>query len=105
MLYSIVFCFVVKNIADQENICHAGMLGMNGLSFDNVNPLTLRAAKRGLTIWKYSYYKHTFLETFEGGMLITSQTRTQFQIFCDFLLFKRYFQKYESSRQHLLEKL
>ena len=52
-----------------------------------LNPITLRAAKRGLTIWKYLNYKHIFLKTFEGGKIITSQTRTLLQIFCEFLLY------------------
>ena len=35
----------------------------------------------------YLTYKHIFLKTFEGEMLITSQTRTLLQIFCEFLLY------------------
>ena len=51
-----------------------------------VNPFTLRAAKEAWQIRKYFTYKSIFLTTFEGGMLIRSQTTTLLQIFYEILL-------------------
>ena len=54
-----------------------------------INPLTPRAAKRGLTILEIFNLQKKFLKTFEGDMLISSQTRTLLQIFCEFLLYSK----------------
>ena len=52
------------------------------LSRNCFNPLTLRAAKRGLTILEIFNLQKEFLKTFEGEMLISSQTTNPLQIFC-----------------------
>ena len=69
-------------------------------------PLTLRAAKTGLTILDFFFYKSVFRKIFEGEMSTRSQTTTLLQIFCELSLHSQViFQKYESSRRYFLEEL
>ena len=58
-------------------------------SWSGLNPLTLRAAKRGLTILEIFNVQNIFLKTFEGEMLITSQTTNLLQIFCENSLYSQ----------------
>ena len=56
----------------------------------HVNSLTLIAAKTGLTILEISnLQKHNLKKTFEGEMLIRSETTTLLQIFCEFSLYSQ----------------
>ena len=54
--------------------------------WDYINPLTLRPAKTGLTNLEIYYLQKHFLETYEGEMIIRSQTTTLLQIFCELSL-------------------
>ena len=54
-----------------------------------LNPLTSRAARRGLTILEVFNLQTHFLKNIEGEMLITSQKRTLLQIFCECLLYSK----------------
>ena len=47
----------------------------------------LTAAKTGLTILNIFFYQKHLKKIFEGEMLITSQTTTPLQIFCELLLY------------------
>ena len=71
-----------------------------------INPLTLRAAKTGLTILEISNLQTHFLENiWRRNVDHKPNKNSPSNILLSFALFKRYFQKYESSRRHFLEKL
>ena len=70
------------------------------------NPITLRAAKRGLTILEIFHLQKHFLENiWRRNVDHEPDKKSPSNILWIFALFKRYFQKYESSRWHFLEKL
>ena len=70
------------------------------------NPLTLRAAKIGLTILEILYLQKHFIENiWRRNVDHKPNKNSPSNILWLFALFKRYFQKYESSRRHFLEKL
>ena len=70
------------------------------------NPLALRAAKRGLTILEIFNLQTHFLENIKRRNVDhKSNKNSPSNILRIFALFKRYLQKYESSRRHFLEKL
>ena len=55
-----------------------------------LNPLTLRAAKTGLTILLIFFTKVFFSKIFEGEMFIRILPTTLLQIFCENLLYFQY---------------
>ena len=72
---------------------------------NNLNPFTLRAAKRGLTILEILYLQKHFIENIWRRNVDHKPNKdSPSNILWFFALFKRYFQKYESSRRHFLEK-
>ena len=74
--------------------------------FGRVNSLTLGAAKRGLTILDIFHLQRYFLENiWRRNVDHKPDKNSPSNILRIFALFKRYFQKYDSSRQHFLEKL
>ena len=71
-----------------------------------LNPLTLRAAKRGLTILEIFNLQTHFLENiWRRNVYHKPNKNSPSNISWIFALFKRYFQKYQNSRRHFLEKL
>ena len=71
-----------------------------------INPLTLRAAKRGLVILEISNLQtHNLENIWKRNVDHNSNKNSPSNILWIFALFKRYFQMYESSRRHFLEKL
>ena len=71
-----------------------------------LNPFTLRATKRGLTILEILYLQSHFLEIFLRRIVYQkSNNNSPSNNLWTFALFTSYFQKYESSRRHFLEEL
>ena len=74
--------------------------------YELVNPFTLRAAKRGLTILKIFQLQKHFLENIRRRNVDKKpNNESPSNILWTFALFTNYFQKYERSRQHHLQKL
>ena len=71
-----------------------------------INPFTLRAAKRGLTILEiFSLQKHFFENIWRRNVNQRLHNNSPSNILRTFALFPSYFQKYERSRRYFLEKL
>ena len=79
---------------------------LSSISMADLNPLTLRAAKRGLMILEIFNLQTHFLENiWRRNVDHKSNKNSPSNILWIFALFKRYFQRYENSRRHFLEKL
>ena len=91
----------------QSSFCHLQSSSHQcAPSFYMFNPLTLRAAKRGLTILEIFNLQTHFLENiWRRNVDHKPDKNSPSNILWIFALFKRYFQKYVSSRRHFLEKL
>ena len=71
----------------------------------SVNPLTLRAAKRGLTNLEIFYLQKYFLENNQRRIVDQKvNNNSPSNILWNFASFTSYFRKYESSRRYLLGK-
>ena len=82
----------------------AAMLSL--LQRAQINPLMLRAAKRGLMILNIFYIQKHFLENiWRRSVYQKPNNNSPSNYFWTFALFKSYFQKYERSRRYSLEKV
>ena len=71
-----------------------------------INPLTLRAAKTGLTILEIFYLQKHFLESiWRRNVDQKPNNNSPTNIMLTFALFPSYFQMYEGSRRYFLEYL
>ena len=88
-------CDEFQNVIHRNFILSQGKIFLSGRSklyglrthsfptYVHINPFTLRAAKRGLTILEIFPLQKHFLKTFEREMLIRRQTTNLHQIFCE----------------------
>ena len=84
---------VTENWVDpsQVNLSMASLFTIDFLRLDRecLTHLHSERPKEAWPFWQYFTYKSIFLKTFEGEMLIRSQTTTFLQIFCELSLYSK----------------
>ena len=112
-------CFMKELIASRDNgilkiiknfwssgLTAAGASRDSNKQSVRINPFTLRAAKRGLTILELFYLQKHFLgNVWRRSVDQKPNKNSPSNILYTFALSASYFQKYASSRRYLIEKL
>ena len=79
---------------------------MHASHFCPLTHLHSERPKEAGRFWEYFTQKSIFLKTFEGEMLIRSQTTTLLQIFCEMLLYSQViFKSMKLADDYLQERL
>ena len=95
ILHSIPKLLLLSTIySDNTFQCKSlGMIRLNH-SISNLNPFTLRAAKRGLTIWEiFSLQKHFFLNIWERNVNQKTNNKSPSNILWNFAFISKLFSK------------
>ena len=95
---------IFQLLVHTEGVWAKSARGGTGGSLEQLNPLTLRSAKRGLMILEIFYLQKHFPENISRRNVVQKPNKnSSSNDLLTFALFKSYFQKNESSRRHFVE--